>query len=337
LSAPNSYTGARAQIRYRGRVTAIVSFASGKGGVGKSTTVSNLGLLLARRGLSVVIIDLDVGGADLHVMFGELSPARTLSDFIGRRVETLEEVAQPISWCPRLRLIAGTGETLQNTNPAVQTKKKLERHIRKLNADVILLDIGAGTNYHALDFFLWADLPVVVSTPDPTAVLDLYKFVKLAATRRVLGALGSREPAGEALLEEDIRTLAQLMAAAKEAGPEAAEKAQHALASLRICMLLNQAPHDDRVGISKLRGVVQKFLGSEAVSLGSIPSDPSVTQSIRRFLPVVEFAPDSAAAKAYTRACDALIRELPELGRGSTRVPARPESKPLAPAPQKVR
>jgi flagellar biosynthesis protein FlhG len=168
-------------------------------------------------------------------------------------------------------------------------------------------------------------------------VLDLYKFVKLAATRRVLGALGSREPAGEALLEEDIRTLAQLMAAAKEAGPDAEEKARTALASLRICMLLNQAPVNDRVGLSKLRGVVQKFLGSEAVALGSIPSDPAVAQSIRRFLPVVEYAPESPAAKAFTQASEALLRELPELARASSRVPARQESQPLAPAPQKAR
>ena len=179
-------------VVFEALVAKIVSFASGKGGVGKSTTVSNLGLLLARGGSNVVVIDLDVGGADLHVLFGELSPALTLSDFLGRRVETLEEVARPVSWCPRLRLIAGTGETLKNTNPTAQTKQRLLRHLRKLAADVILIDIGAGTNYHALDFFLWGDIQVVISTPDPTAVLDLYKFVKLAATRRVLSALGER-------------------------------------------------------------------------------------------------------------------------------------------------
>lgn len=323
-------------------MTTIVSFASGKGGVGKSTTVSNLGLLLARRGLSVVLIDLDVGGADLHVMFGELSPPRTLSDFLARRVETLDDVAHAISWCPRLRLIVGTGETLQNANPAAQTKKRLERHIRKLTADVILLDIGAGTNHHALDFFLWADLPVAVSTPDPTAILDLYKFLKLAATRRVLGVLGSRGPAGENLLAEDFRTLAQLMAAAKAAGSVAEQKAQAALASFRMCMLLNQAPADDRAGPSKLRNVVQRFLGSEAIALGSIPSDPAVIQSIRQFLPVVEFAPDSPAARAYGRACEALIRELPELGRSSRRVPIEPakssaDAPDIANTPQKAR
>jgi flagellar biosynthesis protein FlhG len=77
-------------------VAKIVSFASGKGGVGKSTTVSNLSLLLARSGMDVVVIDLDVGGADLHVLFGELSPNKTLSDFMSRKVEDLEAIAQPV-------------------------------------------------------------------------------------------------------------------------------------------------------------------------------------------------------------------------------------------------
>ncbi|HEX4353390.1 MAG TPA: P-loop NTPase [Polyangiales bacterium] len=134
-------------------MAAIVSIASGKGGVGKSTTVSNLGLLLARGGCSVVLIDLDVGGADLHVLFGELSPKGTLSDFLSRRVDDLAAVAHPVAWCPGLRLIAGTGETLRNTNPASQTKHRLERHIRKLEADVILLDIGAGPTTTRSTFF----------------------------------------------------------------------------------------------------------------------------------------------------------------------------------------
>src|SRR5262249_3605221 len=141
---------------------------------------------------------------------------------------------------------------------------------RNLEADVVLLDIGAGTNYHALDFFLWADVPVVIATPDPTAVLDLYKFVKLAATRRVLSAIGSREPASEQLLSEDFRTLEQLMAAAQGAGPDAERKVRAALASLRVCLLLNQASGSDRGAVGRLRGVIKRFLGSDAVVLGQV-------------------------------------------------------------------
>lgn len=297
-------------------MAAIVSFASGKGGVGKSTTVSNLGLLLARSGLTVVLVDLDVGGADLHVLFGELSPQLTLSDFLARRVETLEEVARPVTWCPRLRLIAGTGETLRNTNPASQTKRRLERHVRKLDADLILLDIGAGTNYHALDFFLWGDVQVVISTPDPTAVLDLYKFVKLAATRKVLAELGSREPAGEALLGEDFRNIQQLMAAASAEGPELEQRARAALHSFAPMLLLNHAT-GDRASLARISGVIKKFLGSEAQVLGQVPVDPAVVSSVRRFLPVVEADPSSPAARAYAqveKALRARLATLRELG-----------------------
>ena len=63
----------------------IVSVASGKGGVGKSVTVSNLGLIAAQRGLRVVLADLDVGGADLHVPFGQFDLTGTLTDFLTRR------------------------------------------------------------------------------------------------------------------------------------------------------------------------------------------------------------------------------------------------------------
>lgn len=305
-------------------MAAIVSFASGKGGVGKSTTVANLGLLLARRGLSVVLIDLDVGGADLHVLFGELSPTLTLTDFITRRVEQLEQVARPLGWCPKLRLIAGTGETLRTTNPASQTKRKLERHIRRLEADVILLDIGAGTNYHALDFFLWADVPVAISTPDPTAMLDLYKFVKLAATRRALGLLGTRSDEGEHVQSEDFRTLEQLMAAASSAGPELEAEVRSALAALRVCLLLNQAG-SDRASIGRVRTVIKRFLGSDTMVLGQIPSDPAVGQSIRRFMPVVEAAPESPAAQAFGLTCDALVALLARV----KAAPTAPESVPM--------
>ena len=276
----------------------IVSFASGKGGVGKSTTVSNLGLLLARGGDHVVMIDLDVGGADLHVLFGELSPPLTLSDFLSRKVQSLDEVAQPVSWCPRLRLIAGTGDTLRNTNPTAQTKQRLLRHLRKLSADVILIDIGAGTNYHALDFFLWGDVQVVISTPDPTAVLDLYKFVKLAATRRVLSALGARDAAGEGLLSSDFRTLAQLMAAASREGPEPERRAREALESFAPALLLNNAT-GDRASLGRISTVIKRFLGSDADVLGQVPADPAVVASVRRFLPVVEGDPGSPAARAF--------------------------------------
>jgi flagellar biosynthesis protein FlhG len=228
----------------------------------------------------------------------------------------LEEVARPVTWCRRLRLIAGTGETLRNTNPAANTKRRLERHLRKLKTDVILIDIGAGTNYHSLDFFLWGDVQVVISTLDPTAVLDLYKFVKLAATRRVMLELGSRDPAGEVFLEEDFRSLEQLMAAATADGPETERRARAALRGFAPALLLNNMG-GDRSSLARITQVIKRFLGSEAVVLGQVPSDPAVVSSVRRFLPVVEQEPNAPSARAFVlieRELRNLLARVPERG-----------------------
>ena len=94
----------------------MIGVVSGKGGVGKSVIAANLAMLLAKRGKRVVLADLDVGGADAHILFGLLNPPRTLTDFVERRVERLEEVLQPISAHPFLQLLPGTGDTLATAN-----------------------------------------------------------------------------------------------------------------------------------------------------------------------------------------------------------------------------
>ena len=291
-------------------MAAIVSIASGKGGVGKSTTVSNLGLLLARRGLQVVMIDLDVGGADLHIMFGELAPKVTLSDFLSRKVETLAEAAMPLAINPKLRLIAGTGDTLRNTNPASQTKKRLEKHVRELQADVIILDIGAGSNLHALDFFLWGDVAVLVSTPDPTSVMDLYRFVKLAAIRRVTSVIGGREAVSEQIADEDVASIEQLLASAAAAGPEVEARAKATLTQFRPALIFNSSNDKDRTAGARLAAVIQKFLGTPADVLGQVPEDPAVSRAVRKFLPVVEREPESPAARAFAVVEAALFEKL---------------------------
>ena len=102
----------------------IVSIGSGKGGVGKSVIAANLSMLLAKQGKRVVLADLDVGGADAHILFGMLNPPRTLTDFVERRVERLDAVLQQVSAHPFLQLIPGTGDTLATRIPQKRGHKK---------------------------------------------------------------------------------------------------------------------------------------------------------------------------------------------------------------------
>lgn len=285
----------------------IISVASGKGGVGKSVVAGNLGLVMAAMGKRVVLVDLDVGGADLHIMFGLLHPSATLSDFLARRVDSLDAVACPISTRRGLRLIAGTGDTLATANMSYAKKKRLVRHLRRMEADVMIVDVGAGTGYHALDFFLLADLHVVVATPDPTSVLDLYRFIKLAAIRRVLSHFLSHDPINAALAERDFASVEEIFIASGKTDDAPQAIARRALETFRPLLILNRTTTRSKVNTLQLQKLLRHYVGGDLTLLGEIPDDRSVERSVRSYLPVVEAAPDSPAAHAFHRIAEQLI------------------------------
>jgi flagellar biosynthesis protein FlhG len=283
----------------------IISIASGKGGVGKSIVAGNLGLVLARMGKRVVLVDLDVGGADLHIMFGLLHPPATLSDFLVRRVESLDAVACPISTQPGLRLIPGTGDTLATANMPYAKKKRLIRHLGHMEADVLIVDVGAGTGYHALDFFLLADLHVVVATPDPTSVLDLYRFIKLAAIRRVLSHFLTKDPINSTLADGDFASVEEICLASGKT--DDAAQARQALEAFRPLLVLNRTSARSKVNTLQLQKLLRQYVGGELTLLGEIPDDRAVERSVRTYLPVVEAAPESPAAQAFLSIARQLI------------------------------
>lgn len=288
----------------------IVSVGSGKGGVGKSVIAANVAMLLARKSKRVVLADLDVGGADAHILFGMLHPPLTLTDFVERRVERLDEVLQPVSAHPFLHLIPGTGDTLATANLPFAKKKRLIRHFRQLQADVVLVDIGAGTSYHALDFFLMADHYLTVATPDPTSVLDLYRFIKLAAIRRVLSAFLSRDAVSEALSDRDFSSLEEVIQAVGETDPNARETAGRTLRGFQPHLIVNRVSGKSRVNVLQLKKLLNEYVGGDLRMLGEIPEDPAMTRAVRSYLPVVEFEPTAPASLALEHAAQALLESI---------------------------
>ncbi len=275
----------------------LISVASGKGGVGKSVVSANLALALAKNGRQVILADLDVGGADAHIMFGELNPPVTLTDFLNKRVNRLEEVAIPITLHPNLRLIPGTGDTLATANMAYARKKRLMKQFQELTADVVVIDIGAGTSYHALDFFLMGDIHLAVATPEPTSVLDLYRFIKLAAIRRVLSCFLARSQMSDILSNRDFHSVEEVMTVAGATDTAGRDAAAAVLQSFRPGLIINRGSDSSRVNVLYLRKILHQYVGGDLMLVGEVPEDPSVPQAIRKFLPVIEAAPTSLAAK----------------------------------------
>jgi flagellar biosynthesis protein FlhG len=288
----------------------VVSVASGKGGVGKSVVSVNLALVLARTGAQVVLADLDVGGADAHVLVGLLTPPLTLTDFLNHRIEHLDDLAQRLSIHPNLRIIPGTGDTLATANMAYSQKKRLIRHFQDIRADVIIVDIGAGTGYHALDFFLMADHYLAVATPDPTSVLDLYRFIKLAAIRRVLSMFVMRDVMAEGLANRDYSSVEEVLNVAGKTDESGRLIAESTLRSFQPALILNRVSGRARVNVLQLKKLLKEYVGGDLTLLGEIPEDPAMEQAVRAYIPVVQHAPSSPAAIALAKTADALAQLL---------------------------
>jgi flagellar biosynthesis protein FlhG len=291
----------------------IISIASGKGGVGKSVIAANLALLLAKQGKRVTLADLDIGGADIHILFGHMNPLLTLTDFLNRRIERLEDIAQPLPFHPGLTLIPGTGDTLATANMPYAKKKRLIRHLKELQADIVVVDIGAGTSYHALDFFLMADFHVTVATPDPTSVLDLYRFIKLAAIRRVLSSFLARDAMSDALSDRDFCSVEEVLEVAGQTDEEGRAIAEPTLRTFHPALILNRLSGRSHVNVSALKKLLAEYIGGQLTLLGEIPDDPSMERAVRGFLPLAECEPASPAAVALRAIADRLVTHVGEM------------------------
>lgn len=275
-----------------------VSVGSGKGGTGKSMVLSNLALLLARSGRKVCIVDLDLGGPDAHILYGLFEPERTLTDFLTRKVEHISDVIHTFPAFNGVQLIPGTGNTLQTANMTYQQKQRLLRNLARIDTDVLLVDVGAGTSFHTLDFFMFTDIQLCVTSPEPTAIMDFYNFLQLATIRRALSSFLTQAEVTKEIREKKFTSLTEVLDMAEAIQPGARQKAQLALESFNPLLIVNKVGAGTRLNLLKLRKLASQYLGIYLPDLGEIPYDKTVYEAVRTFLPITEFAPSSPAAKA---------------------------------------
>jgi flagellar biosynthesis protein FlhG len=279
-------------------MTVTISVGSGKGGTGKSMVVANIGLLLAKAGRSVCVADLDLGGADIHILYGVFKPEFRLTDFLNRKVESLGEIILPLSSFGNLQIIAGSGDTLRTANMSFQEKQRLLRGLSSVDTDVLILDVGAGTGYHALDFFMFSDIQICVTNPEPTAVMDFYNFLQLATLRKALSSFLSQSEISRTLKERNFQTLTEVFALAEGIQPGSRKRIQQALDTFNPLLITNMAGSNAKINRLKLKKLASKYLGISIPDLGEIPYDTVVKEALRAYLPVCEHSPKSPASLA---------------------------------------
>jgi len=292
------------------RARRVISVGGGKGGIGKSLIAANLGIELARRGKSVVLVDADLGGANLHTCLGVDLPRTSLSDFVERRVERIEDVVVPTG-VANLGLVSGAMDHLDAANPKYAQKMRLMRHILMLDVDYAILDLGAGTALNVLDFFLVSDHGILVLVPEPTAVENVYRFVKAAFWRRVrnvVAVYGFEEPLRSVMGDGGFHSPVEVIAALREQHPEAGATLEKELHAFRPRLIVNQArtPQDGELG----RAVVaawKKYFGLGMDYLGSIEHDEAMWRTVRARKPLLLERPEAPAARSFAAIADGLV------------------------------
>jgi len=158
-----------------------VSVSSGKGGVGKSSISVNLAVTLSRLGVRVLVVDADFGLANVDVMLGVTSKY-DVSYFL-RGEKTLHEIIQ--LGHEGVRFISGGSGVHDLINMDEEQMAELISGIVHLEApiDFIIIDTGAGINENVLKLALASTETIIVTTPEPTAILDAYALVKTIVKR----------------------------------------------------------------------------------------------------------------------------------------------------------
>jgi flagellar biosynthesis protein FlhG len=294
-------------------VSRIWPIGGGKGGTGKSFIAGSLGFLLAKQGYKTLLIDVDLGAANLHTIVGVPNPPKSISDFINKKVATLEEtvVSTPL---PNLFLISGAMNNLDVANLAHEQKLKVLRGVAKLPYDYILLDLGAGTAFNTIDFFMISDEGIFVTTPEPTSIENIYRLIRSVYFRKIHQVLKTSDfkaLADEAERRNPRATISNpdlLLSVMSELDPEKGTLLQQALENFHFKLALNQLRKQDSQNIGALIcKIIEKHLALRMHHIGNVSFDDRVHNAVCKKMPFLELYPYTQTALDLRQCCRMLL------------------------------
>ena len=160
--------------------TRVIAITSGKGGVGKTNLAVNLAVALQIAGQRVMLIDADIGMANVNLLMGSVTN-RSLIDLLKDGVRLEDVIEDGVAGVKYISGVAGV-EAAWNLNRAQQKKLHKKLGLCSELADIIIIDTGAGLSRNVIEFVLAAEEVILITTPEPTALADAYAVIKAYTT-----------------------------------------------------------------------------------------------------------------------------------------------------------
>jgi flagellar biosynthesis protein FlhG len=306
------------QVAEDGPRTAVWAVGGGKGGVGKSFVAANVGVSLATRGKRVLVVDADLGAANMHTFLGVDNTRSTLSNFLKSEDRDIRPYVSKTG-IPNLDLVSGAKDSLTVADQRPESVVRLKAALLNSGYDYAILDIGPGTSANNLDLFLVGGTGVLVTTPEPTSIENTYRFLKCLFLRRIRNISHSQEDsrlkdtlnrifAGP--WAQQIKTVSDILMRLKELDPERGEMLKALMGDTTVSIVVNQVkrPSDGNIGPS-MKKACKDYFGLEIGFLGDILFEEFAAESVRSRKPLVITHGNSQASKAIAGCVERLLGE----------------------------
>lgn len=296
----------------------LLPVGSGKGGVGKTLFSANLALQLGRTGKRILLVDLDLGGSNLHTALGIPNRHSGMGDFLRSGNDSLESYIQTTPY-PGVFLIPGDQLYPDTASFSNNHKSRIFSALAKVEFDGVILDLGAGSHSLAVDAFLMSHQGILLTTPGHGAVQNAFAFVKTAVYRLMVRFFEG--PEYYSILEKVFRRdekgkapafweILQELSARDELRAVAFRER---LERFKPFLFLNRVASS--ADLSFLRDLIQNIYQKTAVDpriLGYFPDEKALGESTVKRLPFLLQCPDSKSSKLLPELADRLLARLPD-------------------------
>jgi flagellar biosynthesis protein FlhG len=163
-------------LKSQGKLAKSIAIVSGKGGVGKSNFSTNFAHALLSNGKKVIIIDMDIGMGNIHILLG-MAPQNSLKDYLLNKIEIDEVINEAPGGLSFISGGSGLDTVMEWSTDMFDRLIQAFEHLQQ-RYDFILFDMGAGATQRSIELIVAVDEIIVISTTEPTSITDAYSMMK---------------------------------------------------------------------------------------------------------------------------------------------------------------